>query len=223
MVGGVCPGGDAVVSYNPQYITGEPQFRQPPPSEKEKITNNITFAMIFFFIAAIVFIILGTYYMATYAHLNTLDDKDKKDFLGPDYRNATSGDLQLAILAYLAGGVVLLIWGIIGLVFAFVTRTKALMPLARGEFEEAGRYLNILTVMGFIFGIVIAGVLLFKARDLLKKTAVRMSPTNVNVTPSSTGSGTSGEVHRCQVCNSMMTFNPQTRMWFCSSCNRYQM
>jgi ribosomal protein L37AE/L43A len=32
-----------------------------------------------------------------------------------------------------------------------------------------------------------------------------------------------GEVHRCQICNSMMNFNPQTKMWFCASCNRYQM
>lgn len=215
--------GDAVVTYNPQYVTNEPQFRQPAPSEKEKIRSLINWGVIFFFVAAVVFIIAGAYEMGTYATLRAMSDHDLKDFLGSAYRNATHEELQLAIVTYLIGAIVLLAFGIIGLVLALYTRSKALIPLDKSEFEEAGRYLNLLTVMGFIFGLVIAGICIYKAKDLLKKTATRMSSSSIAVQTSNTQQTGSGEVHRCQICNSMMNFNPQTRMWFCASCKRYQM
>ena len=214
--------GDGPVTYNPNYSVGEPQFRQPAPSEKERIRNLINWGIIFFFIAAIVFIIAGSYEVGYYSTLKAMSASHLREVLGSAYRDATSGELATAILVYLIEGIILLIWGIIGLVLGLYARMKALTPLDRSEFEEAGRYLNLLTVLGFIFGLVIAGICIFKAKDLLKKSAVRSS-TAINVTTSNTPQAQTGEVHRCQICNSMMTFNPQTRMWFCSSCNRYQM
>jgi magnesium-transporting ATPase (P-type) len=214
--------GDGQVTYNPNYSVGEPQFRQPAPSEKEKIRGLINWGVIFFFISAIVFIIIAVYEMVTYASLRALDNADLKEFLGSAYRSANTEELQLAILVYLIAAIVLLVFGIVNLALALFTRSKALIPLDKSEFEEAGRYLNLLTVMGFIFGLVIAGVCIFKAKDLLKKTAVRMS-SSIAVTTSNAPQTGTGEVHRCQICNSMMNFNPSTRMWFCSSCKRYQM
>jgi len=215
--------GDAIVTYNPQYATNEPQFRQPSPSEKEKIRSLLSWGVIFYFVAAVVFIIAGAYEMGTYATLKATSDLDLKELLGSAYRNATSEELQLAILPYLVAAIILLVFGIIGLVLALYTRSKALKPLEKSEFEEAGRYMNLLTVMGFIFGLVLAGICIYKAKELLKKTAVRMSSSSITVQTSNTVQTGSGEVHRCQICNSMMNFNPQTRMWFCSACKRYQM
>jgi len=211
------------VTYNPNYSVGEPQFRQPSPSEKEKIRGLLNWGVIFFFVAAVVFIIAGVYESVTYATLKAMSDASLKDFLGSAYRNATREELELAIITYLIAAIVLLVFGIVGLVLALYARAKALIPLEKSEFEEAGRYLNLLTVMGFIFGLVIAGICIFKAKELLKKSAVRMSMSTMAVSTSNTPATSSGEVHRCQICNSMMNFNPQTRMWFCDSCKRYQM
>lgn len=217
--------GEAKVSYNPQsqYTTKEPQFRQPSPSEKDKISTNLTMALVFFFIAAIIFIIAGAYNLGIYAHLAPMSDTELRDYFGTAFKNATDSELAFQVLTYLIEGIVLLIFGVLALVMALFTRAKAILPMAKGEFEEAGRFLNIIMIMGFVFGLVIAGILVFKAKDLLKKSAVRMSGTSINISTSPTPTATSGEVHRCQVCNSMMAFNSQTRMWFCSSCNRYQM
>lgn|GEM_PF-6525608 len=211
------------MTYNPNYSVGEPQFRQPSPSEKEKIRGLLNWGVIFFFVAAVVFIIAGVYESVTYATLKAMSDASLKDFLGSAYRNATREELELAIITYLIAAIVLLVFGIVGLVLALYARAKALIPLEKSEFEEAGRYLNLLTVMGFIFGLVIAGICIFKAKELLKKSAVRMSMSTMAVSTSNTPATSSGEVHRCQICNSMMNFNPQTRMWFCDSCKRYQM
>ena len=215
--------GDGTVTYNPNYSVGEPQFRQPSPSEKEKVRSLINWGVIFFFVAAVVFIIAGVFETLTYSTLMALSDSNLKEFLGSAYRNATREELELAILTYLVAAIVLLVFGILGLVLALYTRAKALIPMDKSEFEEAGRYLNLLTVMGFIFGLVLAGVCIYKAKELLKKTAVRMNTSSIAVQTSNTVQTGSGEVHRCQICNSMMNFNPQTRMWFCASCKRYQM
>lgn len=214
------------MTYNPQsqYMTsGEPQFRQPSPSEKDKINTNLTLALVIFFIAAMIFIIAGAYNLGIYAHLATMSNDELRDYFGTAYKNATPEELAVQVGTFLVEGIVLLIFGVIALVMALFTRTRAILPMGKGEFEEAGRFLNIIMIMGFVFGLVIAGILVFKAKDLLKKSAVRMSGTNINISTTPTPAGTSGEVHRCQVCNSMMAFNSGTRMWFCSSCNRYQM
>lgn len=211
------------MSYNPNYSIGEPQFRQPSPTEKDKISTNLTLALVFFFIAAMIFIIAGAYQMSIWAHLSGMSEQELKTYFGVAFQNASGEELALQVATFLVEGIVLLVFGIIALIMALVTRSKAMIPMGKGEFEEAGRYLNIIMIMGFVFGLVLAGFFVFRAKDMLKKSAVRVSSSTIGVSTSNVPSAPSGEVHRCQVCNSMMTFNPGTRMWFCSSCNRYQM
>lgn len=213
------------MSYSPQYITGEPQFRQPTPSERDKIRTFLFLGMLFFFIAGLIMVLWGGSDTATYAYLSGLSEDELKDYFGQDYISATKAQLDLQVSTSLITGVVKLVFGAIGFVFGLMVKLKAMDPLEKGEYEEAGRFLNIFMIMGFIFGLFMAGFFIYKGKNMLKRTAHRVSSDGAQDYGQSVYSRPgemSGEFRRCPVCNSMMTYNSTTRMWFCSSCNKYQ-
>lgn len=212
------------MSFAPQYITGEAHFRTPSPSERDKIRMNLMLGLFFFLIAGLIFLVWGAVDFGTYSKLKGMDVGELRDFFGHDFGSATEDELATAVLLFAMYGSVKIGFGIAGLLLMLIVRMKAIIPLEKGEYEEAGRFLNMFVIMGLIFGIVLAGFFIHKARKILKQTAVRVSPQSQSFdggTYLGVG-GPSQDIRRCPVCNTMMVFNNQTKMWLCTSCNKYQ-
>jgi hypothetical protein len=205
-------------------MTGESQFKQPSPTEKGRIRMFLALGFLFFFISGLVMTIAGAYEMSIYSSLSSLSEDDLREALGHDYISATEAEMQLVVNTHLITASIELVFGILGFVMGMAIRSKCIAPLERGEYEESGRFMNIFMIMGFIFGLVIGGIFIFKAKDLLKRTAVMVSPQSKAYDQSMYSSGSASEqVKRCTICNSMLIFNEQTKLWFCQQCNRYQM
>ena len=150
--------------------------------------------------------------------------EELRDYFGQAFGSASQEDLDTKVLTYALWGSIKIGFGIAGFLMMLLVRMKAIVPLDKGEYEEAGRYLNMFMVMGFIFGLVLAGFFVYRAKTTLKSTAVRISPQqSVDGSMYLGSGGVSQDIRRCPTCNSMMKFNNQTRLWFCPSCNKYQM
>jgi hypothetical protein len=215
------------LSYSPQFITGEPQFRTPTPSERDRIKMFLFIAMFMFLIAGIILVIVAAYNFSEYSIHNAMTTEELRDTLGSEYRSATEAELKARVGLFAVYGGVAIGMGIPGFIMFFIVRMKALIPIDRGEYEEAGRYLNIFMILGFVFGLFLAGFFVYKAKALLKATATRVTPQSTAFDGTMyLGKGTGAahmDIRRCPTCNTMMTFNEQMKHWYCSHCNKYQM
>ena len=213
-----------LVSYSPQFITGEPQFRTPSPSERDKIRTSLFLALILFMLAGIILLVWGAIDLSNFAKLKAMSIEELRDYFGQAFGSASQEDLDTKVLTYALYGSIKISFGIAGFLMMLLVRMKAIIPLEKGEYEDAGRYMNMFMVMGFIFGLVLAGIFIYKAKKVLKSTAVRISPQQTMNGSLYLGTGgVSQDIRRCPTCNSMMRFNDQTKLWFCPSCNKYQM
>ena len=157
--------------------------------------------------AAVLWFLLGVWQVTEYMRYSDYQ-------LHPDKAPAgISNPTDLIMFSAILAGM-FIIFGIAALILALLVNVSVLGPMARQEHEMAARYLPNLGMMGYLFGIGVAGHMLRKSfRSLRESRMADIAPQVQTVVAEATPV--------CPACGSPATFIHGQQRWHCGNCARF--
>jgi MFS family permease len=156
------------------------------PKEAEK---KAKLAMIWFIVSGVIFMAIGGY---LYSVLASALSQDK-----PVDQNA--------LWAFIS---VLFIFGILAIILAVITNLRVIGMMHNDKWDTATDTMMFLAMPGFLFGLGLAGVLLYGTNKKMRK-----HPFYLRTLPPPTPV--------CERCRQPVTWMPAMKKWYCGNCKIY--